>query len=284
MSEYILVGTDGSKAAMAALLWAAREARRRARRLFVLCAYDADSLHRWVVRPTSLSEQEARHAVRAATDLVAAVAPEVEITEEVVARSSPTLALLERSERASSVVVGTHGTSVLPGTVLGTTADQVAAHASVPVVLVRPEPVPEGARDIVVGVDGSPGAGHALATALETAVLWGARVRAVRAWTAPASMVAPRSEEEGRIQRWRREDLQQSVEPWAKRYPNAEVVLEVVREHPVRALSADTRNTCLIVVGARGGHGFAGLALGSVARGVLYRSDRPVMVVHRPQT
>jgi len=284
MSEDILVGTDGSKAALAAAVWAANEARRRGHRVTVLCVYDPDAFHRWLVRPADLPEHEAQKAVWVTADRAAAVSPGIDVTGKVLPAASPAKELVRQSASAALVVLGSYGTSTLPGDWLGTVADQVAAHAPVAVVLVRPEPVPEDAHDIVVGVDGSPGSEHAVSVALEAAAAGGDRVRAVWAWTAPESMVPARSEAEDELQRWRRENLETALQPALERYPDVDVVREVRREHPVKALTGDTRHTRLVVVGARGEHGFAQLALGGVARGVMYRSARPVMVVHRPRT
>ncbi|WP_431870483.1 universal stress protein [Nocardiopsis eucommiae] len=284
MTGNILVGTDGSKAARTAADWAIAEARRSGARLTVLCVYDPDAFHRHVVRPASLLEEEARKAVWVTSDLIREVAPEVDVTGEVLPGGSPAREILRGAESSSLVVLGTHGLSSLPGEWLGTVADQVAAHSAVPVVLVRPEPVPEQARDVVVGVDGSPGSAHAVEVALEHAASGRARVRAVWAWTAPESLVPAGSTEEDELRRWRHENLESVLDPLVARVPSVEVVREVRRQHPVSSLLAHPRDTCLVVVGARGEHGFAHLALGGVASGVMHRSIRPVMVVHRPRT
>ncbi|WP_017570196.1 universal stress protein [Nocardiopsis halotolerans] len=281
MREDILVGTDGSKNALMAAEWAVREAERRGDTVTVLGVYDADVVLKLVVRPSDLLEREAWRAVRATAEHARASASGVEVSAQVSAAVSPAQGLLRHAEAASVVVVGSHGTSALPGTWLGSVADQVAAHARVPVVVVGPEEVPADDVDVVVGVDGSPGSERAVSAALESASAGGDPVRAVRAWTAPVDIVPPRSVEEEELRRWHRQELERLLEPVLARCPGTEVVREVPREHPVSALLARARHARLLVVGARGQRGFARLALGGVARGVLYGSDRPVMVVHR---
>ncbi|MFE1166042.1 universal stress protein [Nocardiopsis sp. NPDC058789] len=277
MSGDVLVGTDGSRAALAAAVWASEEARDRGARAVVVCVFDPG----WpTARATERLRQEAESVVERTRNRMSAFMPGVEVVGEELAGSSPSKVLLERAASVSLVVLGRHGTSDLPGRWPGTVADQVAAHAPVPVVLVPHEPVPTEARDVVVGVDGSSRSKHAALTAVETAQGHGDRVRAVWAWTAPESMVPRGSEAEQELKRWRRENLETALKPVLEEFPDVVVLREVRREHPVTALLADDRHTRMVVVGARGEHGFAELALGGVARGVLNRSDRPVMVVH----
>lgn len=282
MRESILVGVDGSTGALAAAEWAAREADLRRLDVCVLGIYDADVVQAALVWPTDLLEQGTREAVREAVERIAESAPRVAVRTEVIAEVSAAQGLLRYAEHSSMVVVGSSGVTSFPGTALGSVAYQVAAHAPVPVVVVRAEPVPADARDVVVGIDGSPGSQHALFAAMEAAAVGGGRVRAVWAWTAPVITLRTSSWEEAEAGRPQRLALEKALEPALSRYPDVEVVREVVREHPVSALLSDVDHTRLIVVGSRGKRGFARLALGGVAHKVLHHAERPVMVVHQP--
>ncbi|MET9796743.1 universal stress protein [Nocardiopsis alba] len=282
MSEHILVGTDGSKVALTAAEWAALEAEDRGVGVTVVGVYDANAFHRRLVRPKDLAEREAERVVNTTIARMAKVAPVVDAVGEVVEGSSPARELLRRSASASLVVLGSYGTGFLRGTRVGSVADQVAAHARVPVVVVPSLPTETDARDVVVGVDGSPGAEVSVEAALEFTVASGGRVHALWAWSAPESMVPVGSPEEERLREWRRADLDKALRPILERHPNADIAREIVRDPPVRALLTGVPRVRLVVVGARGAQGFSPLPLGGVARGVLYRSDIPVMVVHHP--
>ncbi|AFR08254.1 universal stress family protein [Nocardiopsis alba ATCC BAA-2165] len=282
MSEHILVGTDGSKVALSAAEWAALEAEDRGVGVTVVGVYDANAFHRRLVRPKDLAEREAERAVTTTIARMAEVAPVVDAVGEVVEGPSPARELILRSESATLVVIGSYGTGLLHGTRLGTVADQVAAHSRVPVVVVPHVPTETDARDVVVGVDGSPGAEVSVEAALEFTAASGGRVHALWAWSAPEAMVPIGSPEEEQLRRWRRADLDKALRPVLKRHPNADIVHEVVRDPPARALLTGVPRVRLIVVGARGAQGFSPLPLGGVARGVLYHSDIPVMVVHHP--
>ncbi|WP_017570194.1 universal stress protein [Nocardiopsis halotolerans] len=279
--EDILVGVDTSDEALAAATWAAREADLRKLDVRVLGFYGSDTTQDTLAWPSDLLERAAWEPVRAAADRIAETAPRVTVHTEVAAEASAARGLLRHSEHNAMVVVGTRGVTSFPGTALGSVAYQVAAHAPVPAVVVPPEPVPVGARDVTVGIDGSSGARHALPSALEAAAASGGRVRAVWAWTAPALALRTSSWERAQSGRAQRLALDRALEPVLSRHPDVEVVRETVREQPVSALLSDPDHTRLIVVGARGEHGFARLALGGVAYELLHETDRPVMVVHQ---
>ena len=63
-------------------------------------------------------------------------------------------------------------------------------------------------------------------------------------------------------------------------HPAVKVRHEVVRDSPVSALTQAADTADLVVVGARGTGGFAGLHLGSVSGRLLGRTDCPLVIVH----
>jgi nucleotide-binding universal stress UspA family protein len=138
--------------------------------------------------------------------------------------------------------------------------------------------------EIIIGVDGSDGSRAALRWAARTAAAQGAGLRAVAAWQYPASAVTPagparlpgpedmdeQSCDEVRVVV--REELEADadrVEVEAGRGPAASVLLGV-------AARADAD---MLVVGARGRGGFAGLLLGSVSQECVEHSPCPVVVL-----
>jgi nucleotide-binding universal stress UspA family protein len=70
-----------------------------------------------------------------------------------------------------------------------------------------------------------------------------------------------------------------AVEPWRERYPDVEVVEEVLREHPVRALAEASAHADLIIVGSKRRSGLDLMHLGSVGHGLVHHAHCPVAVV-----
>jgi nucleotide-binding universal stress UspA family protein len=145
----IVVGVDGSAAGAAALTFAVDEARLRNATLHVLHASEAPE---WAGTPGGyvvvgepseshdLSGTEQAHA-DAAVQALEAQAAGVD-TSGIDVRLEPVLgdaasALLEASNDADLVVVGSRGRSGVRGLVLGSVSRKVAQHASCPVVIVR---------------------------------------------------------------------------------------------------------------------------------------------------
>ena len=141
---------------------------------------------------------------------------------------------------------------------------------------------------IVVGVDDSPGADHALRWALAEAQRRGARVKAVLAWYSP---VHGSGLAEGLTNL---EDPDASVEPGgAAGRALAEVLGRVQAElpltvpvegeavigHPAFSLLEAGADADLIVVGNRGRGGFRELLLGSTSHACAQHSRRPVAVI-----
>ena len=139
---------------------------------------------------------------------------------------------------------------------------------------------------IIVGLDGSEGSRAALRWAARTAAAQGAGLRAVAAWQYPASavipagpaqLIGPEEMDERTCDEVRsvvREELQAGadrVEVEAGRGPAAPVLLGV----------ATRTGADMLVLGARGLGGFAGLLLGSVSQECVEHSPCPVVVFAR---
>jgi nucleotide-binding universal stress UspA family protein len=137
----VLVGVDGSDAAVRALDFAADEAQRRGVGVTALHAY---------THPTSLGPgdmlplvyEPAQFAAEEGTLLDQAVStcsaahPEVSVTGRLV-HGEPRHALLDAAATAGLVVVGSRGRGGLAGLLLGSVSHAVAHHASCPVAIVR---------------------------------------------------------------------------------------------------------------------------------------------------
>lgn len=142
-------------------------------------------------------------------------------------------------------------------------------------------------RRIVVGVDGSPNAAHALAWTAQLALDLDAEVVAVHA-VDPRLFVPvietlgpPAPPAVGR--EWYDEVHDAFEKDWVAplRVSGARFRTEMVDGSPALALVdvAANENADIIVVGSRGRGGFTGLLLGSVSTHVMHHAGRPVIVV-----
>ncbi|RFU39575.1 universal stress protein [Actinomadura logoneensis] len=136
-------------------------------------------------------------------------------------------------------------------------------------------------RPILVGVDGSPSAGRALAWAVADAERRGRRLHILHALEIPpydlpllgAPGVAD-SLREGAMRVLA--DAERAARAQA---PDVEVTAKLVEAHAVHALCDRSAGVLETVVGHRGRGGFAEMLLGSVGLGVAEGSESPVVVV-----
>ncbi|MGO8873526.1 MAG: universal stress protein [Acidimicrobiales bacterium] len=127
-----MVGIDGSEHGMRALEWAAGEAERAGAVLEIHTAYEPgyvfvtrDEIQRGMER---LVSEAAAH--------VAELAPGV-TTRTFTHETSPSSALVEASDAADLLVVGTRGLGGFKGLLLGSVSQQCSQHASCTVVISR---------------------------------------------------------------------------------------------------------------------------------------------------
>ena len=175
------------------------------------------------------------------------------------------------------------GSGGLGGTLVGSVASSVAAHAVAPVVVVRGDEPTEPAAPVVVGVDGSPVSEAAIDFAVVAADLASCPLVAVHTWWDPLfdPVTEPLLGWDAIVDDERRVVAEQLAGRSAA-YPNLVVSTVVERSHASRALLDRARGARLLVVGSRGRGGFAGLLLGSVSRAMVHRAPCPVAVVPPP--
>jgi nucleotide-binding universal stress UspA family protein len=273
----VLVGVDGSDSGLQAVSAAVREARLRGTGLNVVHAFIwplfGVPLGPAAVGPPdgglrSQADEIVGKAVRHAREL----APDLDVDGEVVTgHALPVMA--EASERASLAVIGSRGLGAFTGLLLGSTAVHLAAHGSCPVLVVRGRPDTEG--PVVLGVDGSPAGTAAVGFAFAEASKRGTHVVAVHAAGAPPpptqEPAPPRTDESG--------TLTEAMAQSRREYPDVQVKHRDTPDDPREALIAASKEAGLVVVGARGRGGFAGLLLGSVSQALLHHAHCPVAVV-----
>ena len=149
MPGTIVVGVDGSPVSVDALRWAADEARLRGARLLVL--------HTWEFVPAApigdpgllavpsgdlagqldVEKQAAEAALESAVAGGLGEGSGVEVESRLVEGDAGS-ALVDESDAAELVVVGSHGKSGFRAALLGSVSRHVVAHARCPVVVVKP--------------------------------------------------------------------------------------------------------------------------------------------------
>jgi nucleotide-binding universal stress UspA family protein len=290
----VVVGADGGGTDGPALRWAALHASRTGLPLVAVHASEPEALAARAAGAgapdiTALLEAEDARAdnVRA---VVARLGEELGIeATAVVERGSPVRALLEHQGEAELIVVGTGRKGALEEFVLGTTSIGVAAHATVPVVIINPEVDVDALTTgrVAVAVDGSPDSEAAVRAAVAYAARTGSTVTAVTAWYLEVVngyvVTEPDSPEWQQIERDRAAMLKDVLRPSLAAHPDVKVDVDVRRGPIVGTLRQAATEADLVVVGSRGRGSFAGRLLGSVSQRVMRAATCPVMVVTSPR-
>lgn len=284
----VVVGYDGSPQADLAVSWAAAEAALRGRALTIVHAIlpsvAAGSLGAGLAPSPELIGQLETNAHDQLEALATTLRPLDVLTSVTI--GGPSGVLLEASETADVVVVGSRGRGGFASLILGSVAAQVAAHAACPVVTIRKAPA-DDAREIVVGIDATPGSEAALAFAFDEASRHGWTLIAVHAWDIPAYdlLVVPNGPVPVGLADVADEEVRMSAEVLAgfrDSYPDVEVQEHLVKGPPVSSILTASTNPAMIVVGTRGHGPTVGALLGSISNGVLHKATVPVAVVPRP--
>jgi nucleotide-binding universal stress UspA family protein len=289
----IVVGVDGSSSAVRAAVWAATEAYKRRLPLRLVHVYTVPRAGLPTITG-SLEQVREGMAERGRGWLEEAKAAVLRdrpgLTIDVAAREwNPVVALIQESQRARMVVLGSHGLGGFTGLLVGSTAVSLVTHGHCPVIVVRgrkPADPPPTEGPVIVGADGSPHSDAAVAFACEEASLRGTDLTAVHTWSEvladgtlrqnPLAVdpVAVDHEESG--------VLAEQLAGWQEKYPNLVISRVVTRGRPVRTLLEYGERAQLIVVGSRGRGGFKGMLLGSTSQALVAHSPCTVAVI-RPQ-
>lgn len=271
MSRQIVVGVDGSESSGSAIVWAAREAALRDLPVRLVHAV----IWSMIDTPMDLAaygipREDLRAGAEAilseAADKARAEVPGLTVSTHMEV-ASPAGALLTAAEEAEMLVVGNRGHGGFTGLLVGSTAVQAAAHASCPVVIVRPDRPDSRSGPIIVGVDGSAEAGNALRFAIHEARLRNCAVEVVHGLEhdqSPDELAAA----ERLLDKAMLEQDSSGVSLTAK----------VIRKSPAEALAEASETASLVAVGGRGHGGFRGLLFGSVSHALIHHARCPVVV------
>ena len=138
---------------------------------------------------------------------------------------------------------------------------------------------------IVVGIDGSDNSRKALEWAVREAGLRGTSLTvlavhqvATNYWTGAAETYAADAPETEMVRQAAEDAVQKAVSQAGEPAPTS-VTVRAVSGLAARELVAASADADLVVVGSRGGGGFARMRLGSVSSQVASHADSPVVVV-----
>ncbi|MFM9372707.1 universal stress protein [Streptomyces sp. Da 82-17] len=288
MSRNVTAGLDGSPESLAAAEWAAREAMLRDLPLRLVHAwkwqpYTYAPLGGVLQRPDAEDAEEnwARHLLHEAESHLLGRHSGLRV-ETVELGDEPVAALLDASQEAEALVLGSRGLGRLAGYLLGSVSLAVVARAERPVVLVRStEPGPDG--DVVLGLDTAQSAEPLLEFAFDAAARRGARLRVVHNWSLTREYFGRErhltDSAKERIAAELRGRLAELLRPWHEKHPEVAVAEEAVIGRPGSFLVDESRGAGLVVVGRKKRTAALGTHIGPVTQSVLHHSHSPVAVV-----
>ncbi len=211
----VIVGIDGSSAAVHAAVWAADEACSREVPLRLLTALkqthpSSEDYHRDVVH--------AETALQAAKAAVEATGTPVKIETEIL-RGQPGMILLSEADNAEMICVGSIGIDRYSRALLGSTATEVAEHAQCTVAVIRSQPdqPAQAINWIVVALNDSPGRDMVIDQAMREAQLRKLPVLAIGSDKTEGTGTAAH-------------ELDNHVWPWKQWYPDVHIYPVVARD------------------------------------------------------
>jgi nucleotide-binding universal stress UspA family protein len=229
----IIVGVDGSRAAINAAVWAIDEAISRDVPLRIV--------HVTHIRQASIAPKvqfSPETALRQARAAIEATGRPVKV-ETVVLRGDVDEALAEESRAASMICVGSVGVGRISRVLFGSTAVSLAARAHCPVAIVRTNsdaPAPIRGR-IAVVVNDEPGNDAVLQTAMDEARVRGEAVFALGAWQRDLGEIPY-------------DELARRVSDWMNRYPDVDVHPIATRTGMASFLQTTDEAISLAVIGS----------------------------------
>ena len=278
--ERIVVGVDGSDPAAAALAWVVRLARLTGAHVEVVTAAAEMPLAGPYIE-WNLGEDAVELGLQAQQHTLDEVDRDGVELDSSIQQGQAAAVLLGAAKDADLLVLGTHGHGAIESALLGSIGRQVVTHAVCPTMLVSSDP--GRLERIVVGVDGSEEALHALRWAVDLARATDARIEVVTAYHyTPVGIGSPWVPPVPTVTQHDMRKIAADVLDDAVRLADAaDVVVErtVAEGSAAQRLQDRAADADLLVVGSRGHGGFAGLLLGSVSRKCLVHPTVPVVVV-----
>jgi nucleotide-binding universal stress UspA family protein len=285
----IIVGVDGSPASDAAVGWAAHNAVMRGLPLTLMHVSDPLgpiwSQAQLLEEVAGWQEAEARSLLGSASKIARDIvgdAEQVTINGELQFTATiPTL--VERSEHAELIVVGSQGRGGWARGFLGSVSSGLVRHAKCPVAVIhdeQPQTPDPAVAPVLVGIDGSPASHLATEIAFDEASRRHVGLTALHAWSNRELVELPGVDwpaikaEEERL-------TAEALAGWQERYPDVTVQTILVCDRPARAIVEASESAQLVVVGSHGRNALTRMLLGSVSNAVV-QSVRTPVIVARP--
>jgi nucleotide-binding universal stress UspA family protein len=267
-SAPVVVGVDGSDAAINAAIWAIDEATSRDVPLRIVHVSHIEGQPGAPKDTFRLDAQYAESSLRAATAAVEAIGEPVKIETEIL-WGSPATALINESRNASLVCVGSVGIGAIAKELWGSTAATLAEHAYCPAAIIRSPHIPPafGPDWIVVAVQGQADDESVIEHALAEA-----RLR-----NAPVLAVGVREKDFGEIPY---DELDRRIQQSARLYPDVRVYPIATRGSVTRFLAENKDESVQLTV--VGGHDASNVVqiIGPHSRPLVAHGDCSVLVVH----
>lgn len=276
----IVVGVDGSRAAVRAALWALDEAVSRDIPLRLVYAVEPHG------SGPADPDEEARRltaaevAIRDAVTAVESTGHPVKLEMEI-ANGRSTATLLEASRTAAMICVGAVGIKHFDHNRVGSTASALVGDAHCPVAIVRgsDRAAPHGPGWIVVELDESPDSAAVLACGVEEARLRCAPLRVLGSWQSRYTDVHD-SHAVADGNRMVRAQLDRRLSRWKHRYPDLDVRPVPVHGSALHYLAKNADSIQLVVIGARNTES-VGELIGPVGLGALHNTDCSILIADR---
>ena len=201
-----------------------------------------------------------------------------------VAPGDPRVTLVELSEVAHIVVMGSRGRGPLRSMLLGSVSSGVAKRASCPVVVCRPLGPNTASRGVVVGADGTPESLPVIEFAFAQASLRRLPLTVLHVfWDALAAVAGLRRGGEEWVEQPDVDSLHvllsQSVAGFGEKYPDVSVSLRLQHGLVDEVLTPRGQGWDLVVVGRHPMDSLGRMLTGSIATAVLERAQSTVAVV-----
>jgi nucleotide-binding universal stress UspA family protein len=285
----VVVGVDGSPASDAAVSWAAHDAVMRGLPLTLTHVTDPMA-PTWSQPPLrerveGWQEAEGRSILKNASKIAHDAADDtarLTIKGEL-SFSAKVPTLVDLSDDAELIVVGSSGRGALAHGSLGSVSSGLVRHAHCPVAVIHDEEPRKphlAEAPVLVGIDGSEASELATEIAFDEASRRHVGLIALHAWSDRELVELPGVDWSG-VKAEEERLLNEALAGWQERYPDVTVSKRLICDRPARALVETSESAQLVVVGSHGRNALTRMLLGSVSNAVVQSARVPVIVARR---